>query len=334
MLHPKARAEAVKAKALALGFDVCGVAEAGPIDPEDRLGKWLADGFHADMAWLANTKELRQDVHLKLPGARSVVVVARNYWNPRPPESKTSGRVARYAWGRDYHRVLRRPLRALADFIGGLSPDATQYCCIDSGPVLERAWAAKAGIGWIGKNSLLLRREGGSWCFLAVILTTVELVPDAPIPDHCGSCTACLEACPTQAITAPGIVDSRRCISYHTIENRGAIPGEIAGNMEDWVFGCDICQDICPWSRFTTPSDDPDFQPKEGHAHPELATLVKMDEETFRRLFSGTPILRAKLAGIQRNARIAQENLAKPLPTRDRQAEGPACAKEQPSKSR
>ena len=310
------RTEAVKANAIEFGFDACGIARAGNIDPEDRLGKWLEKGFHADMAWLAHSKKIRQDVRLKLPEARAVVVVAKNYWHPRPPEQPGTGRIARYAWGRDYHRLLRRPLRNLAAFISSLDQDAAQYCAIDSGPVLERAWAARAGLGWIGKNSLLLRKQGASWSFLAVILTTVDLLPDAPVPDHCGACTACIDACPTGAIVDAGLVDARRCISYHTIENRAEIPPEIAHRMGDWIFGCDICQEVCPWSRFTETSRESDFKPRENHAHPQIDVLLNMDEERFRKQFEGTPILRAKYTGMMRNARIALQNAPhSPKPT-------------------
>ncbi len=230
-------------------FDACGIAAATPIDPEDRLGEWLRNGYHADMDWMERTRDIRQDVQKKLPGAKSVVVVARNYYAPRPDAKEGAGKVARYAWGRDYHRVLLKPLRRLARFIESLENGAQTYCCIDSGPVLERAWAARAGIGWIGKNSLVLRRDLGSWFFLGVILTTVELEPDSPVPDQCGSCRLCIDACPTDAIVEPKVVDSRRCISYQTIENRGEIPENLQPKFEGWLFGCDICQDVCPWNR-------------------------------------------------------------------------------------
>lgn len=332
---PQTRTETVKAKAIELGFDDCGIARAGNVDPEDRLGKWLDKGYHADMAWLANSKEIRQDVRLKLPAARSVVVVTKNYWNPRPPEKPGTGRIARYAWGRDYHRVLRPPLRKLAEFIGSLDQNAAQYSAIDSGPILERAWAAKAGLGWIGKNSLLLRKQGGSWSFLAVILTTVDLVPDAPAPEHCGSCTACIDSCPTNAIVDTGIVDARRCISYHTIENRAEIPPEIAPRMDDWIFGCDICQEVCPWSRFATPSNQTDFKPRDKHAHPQLNDLLNMNEESFRLQFEGSPILRAKYPGMMRNARIARQNAPhKPNPTPHPPTVGPEDGTEPLSESR
>ncbi len=298
----------IKARAAELGFDACAVAAVEPVDPEDRLGTWLTSGFHAGMDWMARTKSVRQDVRLKLPGARSVVVVARNYCAPRPPKPPDTGRVSRYAWGRDYHRVLRKPLRALAAHMDSLQDTGASYCCIDSGPVLEKFWAARAGLGWIGKNSLVLRRDLGSWFFLGTILTTLPLPPDPPIPDFCGTCTRCLDACPTNAIVEPGVVDSRLCISYHTIENRGEIPNALRSAFDDWVFGCDLCQEVCPWNKDVPATSETDFHPREGHAHPPLERLETMDEAEFSGEFAGTPIMRAKLHGMQRSARIAKEN--------------------------
>lgn len=305
------RATRVKQQAAALGFDACGVAGIGHADREDKLGAWLCLGFHADMAWMARRKEIRQDPRLKLPGAQSVIVVARNYYHPRPEADSSVGRVAMYAWGRDYHKVLLKPLRALAACLDAMEPGASSYCCIDSGPVLERAWAARAGLGWVGKNSLVLRRELGSWFFLGVILSTVELEADEPVENLCGSCRACLDACPTQAIVQPGVVDSRLCISYHTIENRGVIPPTLQPAFGDWVFGCDICQEVCPWNRFAQPSSEAAFHPCEGQANPDLAELMAMDETAFNDRFAGTPIRRAKHAGMRRNAEIALANRGK-----------------------
>jgi len=312
-------ARQVKEFAAKLGFDACGIAEAGPVDPEDRLGQWLGRGFHADMQWMETTRELRQDVRKKLPDAQSVVVVARNYYYPRPEEKSDSahassarGRVARYAWGRDYHRVLKKPLRKLAAYLDALEPGAQSYAAVDSGPVMERSWAERAGLGWIGKNSLVLRRDLGSWFFLGVVISTVPLTPDTPASDHCGSCTACLDACPTDAIVSPQVVDANRCISYQTIENRGEVPLEIQAKTADWVFGCDICQEVCPWNRFEVRSTETDFQPRPGHAQPSLQELLKTDENEFNTRFAGTPIRRAKHAGIQRNAAIALKNAHAP----------------------
>ena len=299
-----------KAAAADLRFDACGIAEAGPIDPDGRLDAWLAAGHHASMAWMARTREVRQDVEQKLPGAQSVIVVARNYYAERPEDETGEGRVSRYAWGRDYHRALRKPLKALAETVESLVPDAETYCSIDSGPVMEKAWAVKAGVGWLGKNTLVLRRDLGSWFFLATILTTAKLEPDHPVADQCGGCTLCLDACPTNALIEPRVLDSTKCISYQTIENRGDVPKDVAANHGDWVFGCDICQEACPWNRAPSETDESDFHPRAGHAHPNLDTLTTMDDAAFLDAFAGTPIMRAKRLGMKRNAGIARENLA------------------------
>lgn len=307
-----APAARVKAHAHELGFDACGVAAASPIDQDDRLGVWLSKGYHAGMDWLARTKTVRQHIEQWLPGVRSVVVVARNYYAPRPEAGEGTGRVSRYAWGRDYHRVLRKPVKRLADFIATLEPAAQSALSIDSGPVLEKFWAARAGLGWLGKNGLLVNKEYGSWVFLGVIATTVELEPDAPVPDQCGECRACLDACPTGALVEPRVLDANRCISYHTIENRGEVPEDVRRRFGDWLFGCDLCQEVCPWNRQAQVTSEPDFFPRDGNANPHLDEWDEMDDEMFRVRFSGTPLMRAKRAGMVRNARIARENRPNP----------------------
>ena len=308
------RTRAVKARAQALGFDACGVAQAGEIEPEDRLGAWLAQGHNADMGWLACTKELRQDPRALLPGARSVVVVASNYYAARPATERPGGRVSRYAWGRDYHRVLRKPLRDLTDFVIGLEDGAQAHQSIDTGPIAECAWASRAGVGWIGKNALLIRQDAGSWVFLGVILTTVALVPDTPAANRCGTCRRCIDACPTGAIIAPGVVDARRCIAYHTIENRKAIPEDLQPLFGDWVFGCDVCQEVCPWNSNARETSFRDFHPRPGHASLDLEGLDAIDETTFKKRFAGSPIRRATLSGMQRNACIVARNLEASAP--------------------
>ena len=306
---PETRAVEVKARAAALGFDACGIAEAGPIDPDDRLGQWLAQGYHADMDWMATTKDLRQDIRLKLPGARSVVVLATNYYAPRPKPRPHTGRVSRYAWGRDYHNALRKPLNALAAYIERMGEEVAGYCCIDTGPVLERAWAERAGVGWVGKNTMLIREGMGSWLFLSVIATAVELAPGAPAVGRCGTCTACMDACPTGAIVAPGVLDARRCIAYHTVENRGDIPEELAPAFGDWLFGCDACQEACPWNRRAPETRNADFRPRQGHANPGLAQWESMSEEEFGERLAGSPIRRAQCSGMRANAAIVKKNM-------------------------
>ncbi len=298
------RSRAVKDFATGLGFDACGIAEAGPIDPEDRLGQWLSAGYHADMDWMAATKAIRQDPRVKMPGARSVVVVARNYFYPDSESGPGTGKVARYARGRDYHKVLKKPLVKLARFLDEFGVSSTSYAAVDSGPIMERAWAERAGLGWIGKNSLVLRRDIGSWFFIGTVITEVALVPDRPIESHCGTCRACLDACPTDAFVREGVLDARKCISYQTIENRGDIPEDVQSNMKGWVFGCDICQEVCPWNRFEQTSTEPDFAPREGQAFPKLEELAGSSEDAFNERFAGTPIRRTKHAGMVRNAAV------------------------------
>lgn len=310
----RARSERVKAVAVSLGFDACGIAAAGDPDPEDRFGRWLDRGCHADMRWLADTRDIRRDVRLKLPGAQSVVVVARSYHASAPPAEPGAGRVARYAWGRDYHRVLRKPLNALADAVRacGTGDDAC-YCSIDSGPVLEKFWAQRAGVGWLGKHSLALREGLGSWFVLGVVLTTVELAPDAPAEDRCGACSLCIDACPTGAIVEPRTVDARRCLSYHTVENRAEPPASIAALSDGWVFGCDICQEVCPWNREVETTSEVDFLPRPGQARPDPARLLAMTEDEFRASFAGSSLMRAGWDKMRRNARAALDN-ARPTP--------------------
>lgn len=300
--------EAIKAEAWHLGFDACGIAAASPADPEDHLGTWLRQGFHADMEWIARTKALRQDVTLKLPGAKSVIMVARNYYAPDSESTKGKGRIARYAWGRDYHPILLPLLKRLAAFLHTLQDGIQSYAEVDTGPVLERTWAARAGLGWIGKNGLLIRKNSGSWCFLGAIITTLDLPPDPPLPDYCGQCRACLDACPAKALVEPRILDARKCIAYHTIENRGEIPGSLHSAMGAWIFGCDLCQEACPWNRFAETTTEAQFLPQPGTPCPDLDELIQMDEATFKKRFNHSPLLRAKHAGILRNARIARAN--------------------------
>ncbi len=300
--------EAIKAEALRLGFDACGIAAASPADPEDHLGNWLRHGFHADMEWIARTKTLRQDVTLKLPGTNSVIMVARNYYAPDSESTRQTGRIARYARGRDYHTILFPLLKRLAAFLNTLQEGILSYAEVDTGPVLERTWAARAGLGWIGKNGLLIRKNGGSWYFLGAILTTLELPPDPPLPDYCGQCRACLDACPTNALIEPRILDAQKCIAYHTIENRGEIPESLHSAMGAWIFGCDLCQEACPWNRFAEITTESQFLPQSGIACPDLEELLQLDEAAFKKRFKHSPLLRAKHSGILRNARIARAN--------------------------
>ncbi len=305
----EARSRIVKQRAAELGFDACGIAEMSPIDPEDRLGAWLAHGYHADMNWIAQSKDIRQDPRLKLPLAQSVVVVACNYYSARPAPAPGTGRVSRYAWNRDYHLVLRKPMAELSKTIAQMKENAECYVSVDAGPVQERAWAARAGVGWIGKNGLIIREGLGSWLFLGVIVTTLELAPDAPVPSKCGACNKCIEACPTAAIVEPGIIDARRCISYHKAENKNGVPDRLKPLFGNRVFGCDACQEACPWNRDAPETRVADFLPRPECANPDLDACLNMDEAEFDKHFAGSPIRRAKYEAFRRNLLIAKANL-------------------------
>ena len=301
---PEEAARAIKAFARDLRFDACGIAPAAqPIDPENHLGAWLDQGFQAGMEWIRSSRAIRRDIQARLPGARSVIVVARDYWARRPEPREGSARVSRYAWGRDYHRVLRKPLKRLADFLGERVPGQTSWFGIDSGTVMEKAWAARAGIGWIGKHSLLIHPGLGSWVFLGLLATTADLAPDAPMPDQCGACTACLEACPTAALVRPRVLDARRCLAYHTVESREDLPPDLAPCAGDWLFGCDACQEACPYNPRETETDEIAFHPREGLANPDPGEVAAMDDETFAERFTGSPVMRAKREGLVRTAR-------------------------------
>jgi len=323
-MDPTTLTRALKRRALDEGFDFVGVARAEPLHRHRAaLAAWLEGDRHATMAWLARDPEMRSDPGRLLQGCRSVAVFAMNYW-PGERRARTregTARVALYARGRDYHRVLREKLKRLAAWVTESTGRATRTF-VDTGPVLERAWAEQAGVGWIGKNANLLTRELGSWLLLGEILTVAELEPDAgPHADHCGTCTACLDACPTGAIVEEGVVDSGLCISYWTIEHRGAVPdGRRAGNG-DWIFGCDVCQEVCPWNQQLArePGDDR-FSFREDLRGLDPEAILSMDEATFRSRYSGTSLMRAKWEGMRRNACIVLGN-------RGRESAVPALAR-------
>jgi iron-sulfur cluster binding protein, putative len=284
-------AEEVKAYARRLGFHRVGIARVVP-GPTSHLQAWLAAGYHADMAWLNDAR--RQQIQRVLPGVQSVIAVALNYY--WPGEQPKVGKIARYAWGRDYHRVLGRRLRALAAWLHRQVPDCQTRIYVDTGPVEDKLWAAWAGLGWVGKHSNLITRQYGSWVVLGEVLTTIALTPDAPHTEHCGTCTRCLVACPTGAIVRPFVVDSRRCIAYHTIENRQeTLPPEITARLQGWLAGCDICQEVCPWNqRFAQPTDIAEFAPRLPRW--SLREWAELDVETWDRTLRGSALRRIKPA--------------------------------------
>ena len=310
-----------KALALALGFDVAGVAPAAPAPTSAFLHQWLERGYAGEMEWLGRRVEVRTDPRRALEGARSVVAVALVYDpGPRPAPGPGRGEVARYAGGEDYHEVLGERLRALGAGLEALATRAVRWrAYVDTGPVLERALAAQAGIGWIGKNTCLIHRELGSYLFLGALLSDLELAPDAPEPDHCGTCRACLDACPTQAIVEPHVLDATRCLSYTTIESRSAIPEGLREAQGSLVFGCDICQDVCPFNqreRRRVPPDPQGLRARLGArpewVRPSLAWLLSLDETAWRGVTRRTALRRAKHRFLLRNALVAAGNSADP----------------------
>ncbi len=298
--------EQIKAKCFELGFVKCGIVPAAALSAEgSRLLEWLGGGYHADMQWMAREPEKRADPRQLMPGARSVVALAFNYYTPHKHGSHSdSGKISRYAWGDDYHDVLKEKLRELTAWLAEKHPSIEAKICVDSTPLMEKAWAVRAGLGWIGKHSNVITKEFGSWIFLAELLLSVDLeYDDKPIADHCGSCTACLDACPTGAIVRPYVVDAERCISYSTIELRAdEMPADVANGLDGWLYGCDICQDVCPWNRFEQPTAEERFEPRYDETSIPLETVESFTPETYAERFRRSPIKRAKLAGLRRNA--------------------------------
>ncbi|MEH1998332.1 MAG: tRNA epoxyqueuosine(34) reductase QueG [Nostoc sp.] len=303
----------VKEKARELGFHKVGIAAVDKVDPTEaqRLQAWIELGYHADMEWMANRK--RQDISLVMPKARSLVCVVLNYYtaDQRPiraaspsGEGEEYAKISRYAWGRDYHKVMHKKLKQLATWLESLDKGVLARYYADTGPVQEKVLAQQAGIGWIAKNGNLITREYGSWVFLGEVLTNLELESDRPHTEHCGSCTRCIQACPTGAITQPFVVDANRCIAYHTIENRAKeLPETITPHLQGWVAGCDICQDVCPWNqRFASPTDIAEFQPYPGNIAPHLLELAQISDQDWDKRFPASALRRIKPEMLRRNA--------------------------------
>jgi len=301
--------EEVRALARECGFELAGVAAALPADVH-RYRAWISAGYAAEMRYLTDRRAaVRDDPRNLLASARSIVCVGKLYQTPWPHTTEFDGDarawISRYAWGDDYHDVMRRGLERLAARMG--APE--HKICVDTAPLLERSYARLAGLGWIGKNTCLINQQSGSWFFLGELLVSLEISPDSPPPDRCGTCRRCIDACPTAAIV-PGGIDSRRCISYVTIEQRGAAPEKMRGDIGGHVFGCDICQDVCPWNRRSPVTGDPAFAPR--HFAPPLDELAALSQDEFRAMFRGTPVTRARYSGFLRNVAIAMGNRGLP----------------------
>lgn len=303
-----AQTRLIRQEAERLGFLSCGIARAQQLDDDARrLEQWLSKGYHGGMQYMENHFDLRIDPCKLVPGARSVITLLLNYF-PQQQQNDNAPKIAKYAWGTDYHFVIKDKLNQLLHFIRQHIGDVQGRGFVDSAPVLERAWAQRSGLGWIGKNGNLLSRLAGSFFFIATLICDLQLEYDPPFAtDHCGTCTRCMDACPTGAITGPAVVDGSKCISYFTIELKDAlIPAEYQNKMEGWMFGCDICQDVCPWNRFSTPHREPAFTPIPEVLDLSLAEWETITEATFKKLFKNSPLSRSKYTGIQRNIRAVR----------------------------
>jgi len=297
-------ASIIKSTAKQLGFDFCGIAKAEFLEEEaPRLEEWLNRNYHGQMGYLANHFDKRLDPTKLVEGAKTVVSLIYNYYPKEAlPSENSTIKIAKYAYGEDYHFVIRDKLNEFLEILREEIGEFDGRGFVDSAPVMERQWAKKAGLGWLGKNSLLLNREMGSFFFLAELIIDLDVSPDVPLAkDYCGTCTACIDACPTDAIVDNGVIDGSRCISYLTIELKDSIPTEFKNQLDNWAFGCDICQDVCPWNRFSKPNQEPRFTPNESLKELSKSDWKEITEETFQKVFKKSALKRTKLAGLKRN---------------------------------
>lgn len=291
----------IKEKAKELGFMHCGISKAGFLEEDaPRLEKWLKSGFHGEMGYMENHFDKRLDPTKLVPGAKSVVSLTFNYF-PEQTQRQDSFKISKYAYGKDYHFIIKDKLKDFFQWMHQEIGEIDGRVFVDSAPVLERAWAAKSGIGWIGKNANLLTKQVGSFYFLSELIIDLELAPDGPTTDHCGKCTACIDACPTQAIESERVINGSKCISYATIELKNQIPSSFDNHMEDWMFGCDICQDVCPWNRFSKPHQQPEFMANDAILNYSKKEWTELTQELFSEIFRKSPVKRTKFAGLMRN---------------------------------
>ena len=306
MTNYSERTQFIKATATRLGFSFCGISRAEFLEEEaPRLEAWLKKGYQGKMQYLENYFDKRLDPSLLVPGAKSVVSLLYNYY-PERELSASDLKIARYAYGEDYHFVIKEKLKLFMEEIYAHIGHVEGRVFVDSAPVMERAWAKKSGLGWTGKNSLLINKEAGSFFFLAEMIMDLELEYDGPVKDYCGTCTACMDACPTNAIAEPYVVDGSRCISYFTIELKEEIPTDYKGKFQNWIFGCDICQEVCPWNRFAKPHDEPRFAPSEEVSSLDSHEWRELTEDVFQKLFRRSPLKRAQFKGIKRNIQFLE----------------------------
>ncbi|MFN4235247.1 MAG: tRNA epoxyqueuosine(34) reductase QueG [Bacteroidia bacterium] len=295
-------AQLIKQKAKAIGFDFCGISKATFLEEEaPRLEKWLKENRHGEMQYIAKNFDKRLDPRLLVDGAKSVISVLYNYYTDKKQIDVETLKISKYAYGEDYHVVVKDKLYQLFEFIKEQFGEINGRVFVDSAPVMDKAWAKKSGLGWIGKNSNLINKQQGSFFFIGEIILDLELPEDGPIKDYCGTCTRCIDACPTDAIIEPYVVDGSKCISYFTIELKNEIPKDVKGKFENWIFGCDICQDVCPWNRFSMPHNEPRFEPQLSLLEMTKKDFENLTEETFNKVFKKSAVKRTKFNGLKRN---------------------------------
>lgn len=303
MLKVEQYKQIIKQKALELGFFEVGFSKAEFLETEaPKLEKWLANSMHGKMAYMQNHFDKRLDPRLLVDGAKTVVSLLFNYYSTRKQNDIAAPKISKYAYGQDYHDVLKSKLHELINWIREHIGEVNGRAFVDSAPVLERAWAAKSGLGWIGKNGNLINKGSGSFYFLSELIIDLELPADNKIAtNHCGTCTACIDACPTEAIISPNIIDGSKCISYYTIELKDALPNDAKGKLDNWMFGCDVCQDVCPWNRFATPNNEPEFAPNKELMGFTKQDWIELTEDVFKKVFKNSPVKRTKYNGLKRN---------------------------------
>lgn len=295
----------IKKRAAELGFYKLGISKADFLSEEaPRLEQWLSRDYHGKMSYMENHFDKRLDPRKLVPGAKSVISLLYNYQSEKKQSDPEAPKISRYAYGKDYHYVIKYKLKELLYWMQEKYGEINGRVFVDSAPVMERQWAEKSGLGWLGKHGLLINQQAGSWFFLAEIICDLDIESDGPVTDHCGTCTACIDACPTNAIVADQLVDASKCISYFTIELKESIPTEVKGQFENWMFGCDICQDVCPWNRFSTPHNEPEFEPSSQLLEMKKSDWLEITEEVFRDLFRKSPVKRTGLEGLKRNIKF------------------------------
>lgn len=301
----------VSEAAAALGFDLVGFTASTQLEDEiEHLEQWLQNGYQAGMTYMERNIEKRKDVRQILPDAKSVISLGMNYYTDHHHKNeKNYGKISRYGWGKDYHLIIWEKLDRLIEKLKELDPSFEAKSYVDTGPVMDKAWAVRSGIGWLGKHANVINRKNGSWFFIATVITNYEFAGSAKLENYCGSCTACIDACPTHAIVKDCVVDANKCISYLTIENKGEIDKSLSGKFDNWIFGCDICQEVCPWNKkFSKPAAEKEFQPKDEKTEISIQSIKEMNEEIFKERFFESPVLRTRLKGLKRNAQFLGSN--------------------------